>query len=144
MSDKWDKRFLDLAVHISQWSKDPSTKVGCVIVNKDKTIITVGYNGFPRGVDDTDERYLDRETKYLMVQHAEANAIASAKEPLDGYTAYVTHHPCSNCTGLLIQSGIKRVVTTEPASDFADRFAKSFAASKTMLSEAGIELVILP
>ncbi len=144
MSEKWDKRFLDLAAHISQWSKDPSTKVGCVMVNNNRTIISVGYNGFPRGVEDSPERYQDRETKYLMVQHAEANAIASAKEPLDGYTAYVTHHPCSNCTGLLIQSGIKRVVTTAPNSDFAERFAKSFEASKAMLAESGIELVIMP
>ena len=143
MSKKWDKRFLDLAEHISGWSKDPSTQVGCVIVNHNKTIISVGYNGFPRGVEDHPGRYENRGIKYLLVQHAEANAIASAKEPLDGYTAYVTHHPCSNCTGLLIQSGIARIVTKEPDAEFAKRFQDSFDASKTMCREAGVEIDII-
>lgn len=143
MNNKWDERFLELAEHISQWSKDPSTKVGCVIVNHNKTVISVGYNGFPRGVDDHPDRYENRDMKYLMVQHAEANAIASSKEPLDGYTAYVTHHPCSNCTGLLIQSGIARIVTREPNPDFAKRFQNSFDASRIMCNEAGIQIDII-
>ena len=73
--DNWDKRFLDLAEHVAGWSKDPSTQVGCVIVNDKRVVVGLGYNGFPRGVEDTPERLNDRPTKYLMVQHAEVNAI---------------------------------------------------------------------
>lgn len=143
MNKKWDKRFLELADHISQWSKDPSTKVGCVIVRPDKTIASVGYNGFPRNVDDCEERYNDRELKYLMVKHAEENAADFAKESLTGYTAYVTHHPCSNCTGTLIQKGITCIVTRKPSDAFAERFKKSFEASKIMIEEANIKLIII-
>lgn len=143
MNEKWDKRFLELADHISQWSKDPSTKVGCVIVRPDKTIASVGYNGFPRNVDDCEERYNDRELKYLMVKHAEENAADFAKESLTGYTAYVTHHPCSNCTGTLIQKGISCIVTRKPSDAFAERFKKSFEASKIMIEEANIKLIII-
>lgn len=143
MNEKWDKRFLELADHISQWSKDPSTKVGCVIVRPDKTIASVGYNGFPRNVDDCEERYNDRELKYLMVKHAEENAADFAKESLTGYTAYVTHHPCSNCTGTLIQKGITCIVTRKPSDAFAERFKKSFEASKIMIEEANIKLIII-
>jgi dCMP deaminase len=143
MSDKWDKRFLDLADHVSAWSKDNSTKVGCVIVRPDKTIASVGYNGFPRGVNDDETRYNDRNLKYMMVKHAEENAIYSSKETLNGFTAYVTHHPCSSCTGSLIQNGIKRIVTKVPKNDFAERFKESFEVSRMMLDEAGIELVLV-
>ena len=143
MNEKWDRRFLELADHISQWSKDPSTKVGCVIVRPDKTIASVGYNGFPRNVDDCEERYNDRELKYLMVKHAEENAADFAKESLTGYTAYVTHHPCSNCTGTLIQKGISCIVTRKPSDAFAERFKKSFEASKIMIEEANIKLIII-
>ena len=73
MSDKWDKRFLDLAKHISDWSKDPSTKVGCIVVGEDREIRSTGFNGFPRGIEDKQERLEDREQKYPMICHAEEN-----------------------------------------------------------------------
>lgn len=105
--NKWHNRFFDLANLVGSWSKDPSTRVGAVIVRPDRTIASVGYNGFPRGVTDT---YGTREDKLLRTIHAEANAILSAREPLHGYTLYVTPlHPCANCAGLIIQSGIKIV-----------------------------------
>lgn len=125
------------------WSKDPSTKVGCVIVRPDKTIASVGYNGFPRGIVDDDARYADRSVKYLMVKHAEENAIYSARESLFGYTAYVTHHPCATCTGSLIQNGIKTIVTRTPIDAFAERFSDSFNISRIMLTEANVELILL-
>lgn len=143
MNEKWNKRFLELADYISTWSKDPSTKVGCVIVRPDKSIVSVGYNGFPRGVSDNQERYLDRNLKYLMVKHAEENAIYSAKEPLNECIAYVTHHPCSTCSGSLIQNGIKTIVTRNPSGAMPERFKESFEASKIMLEEADIELIII-
>ena len=75
MSSKWDVRFLELADHISSWSKDPSTKVGCIIVGADREIRSTGFNGFPRGIDDSEERLTDREEKYPLICHAEENAI---------------------------------------------------------------------
>ena len=132
----WDERFLQLAQHIAQRSKDPSTKVGAVIVRPNRTIASVGYNGFPRGVND-DERLNDRPYKYAMTVHAEANAILSANERLDGCTLYVTPlSPCSSCASILIQSGIKRVVAYMPHQP--EHWADSFAIARTMLDEAGV------
>ena len=56
IDEKWDRRFLALAEHVADWSKDPSTKTGAVIVRPDRTIASMGYNGFPRGMADTDDR----------------------------------------------------------------------------------------
>ncbi len=138
---KWRDRWMALADHFATWSKDPSTKVGCVIVDDErKTMIGHGYNGFPRGVEDSAERLNDRPTKYLMVQHAEANAIFQCVAPPTGMTAYVTHRPCANCTGILIQAGIRRIVTRRPEPALAERFADSFAASDVMLHEAGVTI----
>ena len=103
----WHERFFALADLVGSWAKDPSTRVGAVIVRPDRTVASIGYNGFPRGVDD---KYTTREDKLLRTVHAEANAIITAREPLHGYTLYVTPlHPCANCAGLIIQSGIKKV-----------------------------------
>jgi len=137
---RWDRRFLDLAAHIGAWSKDPSTKVGAVIVRPDRTIASIGYNGFPRGVDDLPERYDDREQKYLMVVHAETNAILAASESLRGYTLYV--HPlcpCSTCAASIIQAGIARVVTVQPTT-ILERWKASFDATQTMFAEAEVRL----
>lgn len=134
---KWDRRFLGLAEHISEWSRDPSTKVGAVIVRPDKTIVSLGFNGFPRGVDDLADRYNHRETKYQFICHAEENALLTAGENLSGCTIY-THpfHPCNECAKLIIQSGIKRVVT-KPTKE-GSKWEKSFAVAKTMFDEAEI------
>lgn len=104
----WHERFFALADLVGSWSKDPSTRVGAVIVDSwDRTILGVGYNGFPRGVDD---RYGSREDKLLRTVHAEANAILNANRSVSNATIYVTPlHPCANCAGLIIQSGIKMV-----------------------------------
>ena len=148
LTNKWHNRFMKIAHEVADWSKDPSTKVGCVIVDSEKRIISVGYNGFPRGVDDHEDRLNDRSVKYLMVQHAEANAITNAAsinagERLKGATAYVTHHPCSNCAGLLIQAGVNNIVTLPPSGSFAERFADSFAASKVMFEETNTTVNLL-
>jgi len=140
MSGKWDARFMDVAEMIATWSKDPSTQVGCVLVDQNRRIIGTGYNGFPRGVDDCVERYEHRPTKILMVQHAEANAVLQAVAEMKGATAYVTHHPCSSCAGVLIQAGVTRVVTRRPEEALAERFAESFEATRTMFEEAGVVL----
>lgn len=134
----WDARFMAMADLVATWSKDPSTQVGCVIVNPARQIVSTGFNGFPRGVDDDQARYADRATKYLMVQHAEANAVLQASGDVRGGTAYVTHPPCAQCAGALIQAGIARIVTVEPNAALAERFRDSFAAAATMLAEAGV------
>lgn len=141
---KWNKRFITLAEHISSWSKDPSTQVGCVIVNDKCLVVAMGYNGFPRGVSDTADRLNDRPTKYLMVQHAEANAVLNATGPLDGATAYVTHPPCANCAGLLIQAGVTKVLARHCKPELTEIFAKSFNASVAMFSEAGVDYKVMP
>lgn len=74
----WDIRFLELASHVSTWSKDPNTKVGAVIANENRQVLSLGYNGFPRGVEDKKSRYEDRATKLLFVAHAERNALDNA------------------------------------------------------------------
>lgn len=116
INQHWHARFLALAEHIAGWSKDPSTKVGCVIVGPDKEVRAQGYNGFPRGVYETPER-LVRPTKYLFTEHAERNAIYNAARvgtTTAGCTAYSTLCPCMDCARAIIQSGITTVVTRKP------------------------------
>jgi len=136
--DKWHNRFFELADLVGSWSKDPSTKVGAVIVRPDRTIASVGYNGFPRGVDDY---YTTREDKLLRTVHAEANAILAAREPLHGYILYVTPlHPCANCSGLIIQSGIKQVhYKVASASSLA--WEQHHNVMRDMFMESGIEAI---
>lgn len=137
----WDEFFLGLAEYVGTASKDPSTKTGCVIVRDDRTVASVGYNGFPRGVADTDERLNDRPTKYAMVVHAEPNAILAAGGSVEGCTAYVTPWPpCSGCAALLIQAGIKRIVAPDATDEQKERWGDSFGLASTMLAEAGVEL----
>jgi dCMP deaminase len=115
---KWDFRFLKLAKEISTWSKDPSSKIGAVIVNDERRILATGYNGFPRGIADTPERLNDREEKYPRIIHAEMNALMNALYSgvsVKGATLYVYGLPvCSDCTKSVIQSGIKRIVLSPP------------------------------
>ncbi|MBT3764776.1 MAG: CMP deaminase, partial [Rhodospirillales bacterium] len=85
----WDHRFLNLARFIANWSKDPSTQVGCVIADPMMRIVSTGFNGLPSGVEDTIERLENRDIKYEMVVHAERNAIIDAKRDLSGLTLYV-------------------------------------------------------
>ena len=136
----WDKRFLDLAEHVAQWSKDPRTKVGAVIVDEKKRVVSIGYNGFPRGVDDTPDRYEDRPTKHLFVAHAERNALDNAPLMVDGCTLYVPLVPCNECTKSIIQKGITRVVSYTPERDGA---GFNWHITISMFVEAGIELFLI-
>lgn len=136
--DKWDGRFLGLASHISQWSKDPSTKVGCVVVGPDREIRSTGFNGFPRGIEDQIERLADRALKYPLICHAEENAIMHAARigvALKGCIAYVTWPPCTRCARSLIQAGIREVVYPDCAS-IPDRWREDFELSSAMFAEA--------
>jgi dCMP deaminase len=144
MIAKWDLRFLALAQHVATWSKDPSTKCGAVIVRPDRTIASLGYNGFPRGVSDAEETYANREEKYKRVVHSEMNAILSANELVRGFTLYnVPLPPCERCAVHIIQAGISRVVSFEPDSSTLARWGSAFELSKTLFREAGVEVVLL-
>lgn len=144
--ERWDRKYLELAKFwANQNSKDPSTKVGAVLVNWDANKEFLGYNGFPRGVVDTTERLNDRELKYKLVVHAEVNAVLKAGDLAKGATLYV--YPsfmlppiCNECCKVAIQAGIKEVVgyKPNPNDERVKRWADSIKLSQTMLSEAGI------
>lgn len=140
MSTKWDTRFMELAGLVAQWSKDRSRKVGCVIVGADKSIVSTGYNGFPRGVNDDEEARHERPAKYKWTEHAERNAIYNAARigtALAGCSMYIPWYPCMDCARAIIQSGISELVCVEPnwndpvwSSDFKD--------VPTILKEGGV------
>jgi dCMP deaminase len=139
----WSKRFLDLARVVGAWSKDPSTQVGAVITRADNTVVSLGYNGFPRGTDDYHHMLNDRATKLRRTVHAEVNAILGARESLKGCSLYVTPlHPCATCAGIIIQSGIKHVIA-ELAKDPAASWAEDFKAATRMFKEAGVEVTLV-
>ena len=139
MIDKWDDRFLDIAREISTWSKDPSRKIGAIAV-RDRKILATGYNGFPKGIEDTPSRLNIREVKYQYVVHAEMNCIYNAAEngvSLRDSTIYTVGLPvCHDCAKGLIQVGIKRVVT--PEIETPERWLESLALTEQMFEEAGI------
>lgn len=146
-SPKWDVKYLDLAKYVSQWSKDPSTKVGAVVVNWENHQEFTGYNGFPYDVLDLPERYNDRETKYKMVIHAEVNAILKALRAgmargstLYVYPSFAIPNICNECAKIAIQARIAEVVGCKPDKNDprAARWAESISISKQMLDEAGI------
>lgn len=148
---KWNYRFMEIALHVSTWSKDTSTKVGCIIVGPDKEIRSQGYNGFPRGVDDTKPIRQTRPTKYSFYEHAERNAVYNAclfGASLKGCTLYVTTPPCADCARAIIQSGIKRVYYLEPAANatkITDKFnwRETVKISFQMFKEAGVKAIKL-
>lgn len=137
--DKWDLRFMEEAKAKSLWSKDPSTKIGCVIVQGRK-IKATGYNGFPPGIVDTEYRLNHRETKYALVVHGEMNAIIQAGHSCEGATLYLygmPGPPCANCTKHLITAGIRRVVSR--SGEWPSRWAEDFERSIGMMAEAGVD-----
>ena len=137
MISNWDSRFLNLAKEVSSWSKDPSTQCGAVIVDEQRRVIGLGYNGFPRGM--SDEGYEDRRHKLAYVVHAEANAILNAVAKVQGCTLYVWPIPaCNECAKLIAQAGIKRVVSPRPTQEQRLRWQDSFDAAATIFRQCEI------
>lgn len=138
----WDRRFLRISHEVSSWSRDPGTKVGCVL-SSEKRILSVGYNGFPQNLSDSLDLYADRDYKLAVTVHAEANAILNAAKngaKTEGATAYVTFPPCSQCAAALIQAGVKKVVC--PNLETApERWRASFKLGNNMLFEAGLTVL---
>lgn len=135
--NKWDKRNLELAKTVANYSKDPSTKVGCVIIRSDNTIASTGFNGFPRQMEDRPEWYTDKTEKYSRVIHAELNAILNAHGPVDEYIAFIYPcPPCDRCAVTLIQAGITKVIYQKPSEEMAARW--DFTRPLTYLKDCGV------
>lgn len=134
--------FISIAESIASMSKDPSTKVGCLIIDDDWNILSTGWNGFPRGVDDLPDRLNNRELKLSFTNHSEANAVAQAARngvALKGSTAIITSlPPCSGCTKLLIQAGIKHIYFPEPNVGVSPHWVAEWGISRQMLLEADV------
>lgn len=148
---RWDWHFINLAVQNAKMSKDPSTKVGAVIVGPDREIRSMGFNGFPRGIVDTRERLNDREKKLSLVVHGEMNAVLNAARigvSLNNCSMYLAATdksgaiwggaPCVRCTVEIIQAGISEIIAP-PFKDTPSRWKKSVEQSRKLLAEAGIK-----
>jgi dCMP deaminase len=142
LSTKWTINYLGLAKHIAEWSKDPSTKCGAIAIGKHMQILSVGFNGFPRKIEDTAERLNDRPTKYSLMVHAEMNCIYNATLngiSLDDATMFVYGLPvCSECAKGIIQSGIKKIVASYPPI-ISDKWREMGQLTSQMFEECGIE-----
>lgn len=139
MTEEWHQRFMKVALAVSSWSKDPSTKVGCVLV-RNKRIISTGYNGFPKNLSDNLDRLMNREEKYEITVHAEVNAVTTAAVhgiSTEGSTAYVTFNPCSRCAAVLINAGITSVYSYAGA-DIPERWLTNFILASKILAEANV------
>lgn len=140
MKKNWDKRMMDMAKLAASWSKDRGRKVGCVIVAPDNAILSTGFNGFPRGVNDDIEERHERPAKYKFAEHAERNAIYNAARhgiKLEGATIYIPWYPCADCARAVVQSGIKTMVAGVP--DLNDpKWGDDFKAALIIISEGGV------
>lgn len=136
-------KFFPVASALALLSKDRSTKVGAVALGEDYEILSTGYNGMPRGVDDEVEHRHERPVKYYYHSHAEENLVAQAARNgvrLKGSTVLVTSlFPCTTCSRLLIQAGVVRIIAPRP--DVDPRWAEQAEHAIVMLREAGVEVV---
>lgn len=147
---KWHKRYLDVAREVAKWSKDPSTQTATVIVGRSGQILSQGYNGFPRGLADTEERLNNRIMKYQYVVHGEMNAIFNAclsGVSLEGSTLYtVASRPlslCAECAKGIIQVGVSHVVVEILDGDIPDRWVVSTDLARSMFDEAGVKVTVI-
>lgn len=140
--EKWDKRFVELSKYVSDWSKDPNAKVGAVVVAERGGAMTLGYNGFPMGVEDTAERLSNKAIKLELIVHAEQNALIAAGSKANGATIYVWGKPiCARCAGAIIQAGIKRVVALSPNSvEESSGWYETGKLAIDMFKETGIQV----
>ncbi len=145
LTESWDRRWLDLAALIGSWSKDRSRGVGCVFVGSANQILSTGYNGLPRGLDDNVEQRHERPEKYDWTEHAERNAIFNAARtgtPLQGSVVYASLFPCVACARAIIQVGARTLVAPTPNLD-DERWGREFEVSVLMLNEAGVTTRLL-
>lgn len=135
----WDNFFMGMAHYVSQKSKDPSTKIGAVIADRENRVVSVGYNGFPRGIVDYNARLENRDSKLSYTVHAELNAILNARGSVAGCVLYVcTLSPCSECAKAIIQAGIRCVMVER--REYPERWRDNFKFAREMMSEADVEI----
>ena len=140
MSTKWEERFMSLAAFVATWSKDPDHQVGAVITTKDNRVLSLGYNGPPRGTNDSE---LTNSAKVFRTLHAELNAILNARHDLEGSTIYVyPFNPCAQCAAAIIQKGITKVVCREN-SRMLTTWESSQNEAASMFEEAGVKVVLI-
>jgi len=132
MTTSYDEMFMKMATVVSEKSKDPRTKVGAVLVSHDQSTVSIGFNGLPRGLEETEDRWGD---KYSYVIHAELNAIINSKTNLNGWTLYTTMFPCENCRNNILQTGIIRVVYLE---DNSKCLSDTINKTKSIFIEQGV------
>ena len=139
-----DLEFLGLAEYVSRWSKDPSTKVGAVIVRPNRSVCSVGFNGFPQGMPDHPELYANREEKYSRIIHGEINALNFTTEKVEGYTLYtVPFMPCDRCFVQMVQAGITRFVFPKATPEQLTRWGAAFDRVRAYAEECQVQLVEL-
>ena len=146
-TNHWNVYFFNQAKLAAGESKDPSTKVGASIANKKNTTVSTGYNGLPMGRTDDEDILSNRELKYKLIIHAEVNAILFAQQPLDGFKLYTYPFPvCSNCSSIVIQSGIKTVASPYPTPEQEARWGESMklAIENFVNSKVAVFLVKRP
>lgn len=140
---QWLNHFIDMAKLISTMSKDPSKKIGVVIVDEHNRVVSTGFNGFPRGIEDSQERLENKDYKRAITLHAEENAILYAKQDLTGCDMYIYGlPPCSHCAAMIIQSGIRNVYYRIPDEyEISDHWKENLVIAETILNEVGINLL---
>lgn len=137
----WDMRLMNLALHVSQWSKDPRTGVGAIIANG-KREIDIGYNGFPEGISDLKSRLDDYDLKHQLIIHAEKNAMDNSTRNLVGKTLYVTYPPCVPCTVSIVSRKLGRVVCLKSSPEKMEKHHVDIELSKELFIEAKIRFDI--
>lgn len=145
MDQKWDTRFLALARLVASWSKDPSTKAGAAIVDANRRILSVGFNGFPQAMPDHDDRYANRDEKYSRIVHCEVNALIFAGRLPAGTTLYTwPFMSCDRCVVQMLQAGVRRFVAPVATTAQLERWGKAFERTRQYITECGAVLVEIP
>ena len=136
---KWDRRFLNLAQLVASWSKDPSTQVGAVLVEQNRRVISVGFNGFPQAMPDTEALYANREEKYSRIIHAEVNALHFAGR-LPKFTTLYTWPllPCDRCVVQMIQAGVFHFIAPKPSADVIERWGAALFRTRSYITECNL------
>lgn len=141
---KWERFYLGMAEYVAKASKDPSTKVGAVIVRPDNTVASVGYNGFPKTMFDNEQWLQNREEKYSRIVHGEMNALIHAREPVAGYSLYTfPFMPCDRCVVHMAQAGIVKIVAPDATEDQKTRWATAFEKTKLYCLQCNIDLLVV-
>ena len=136
--EKWHDRFLNIAEDVAEWSKDPRTQVGAVIVSPDRKHFTIGYNGFPEGISDNERLHAENKNDFMI--HAEVNALINAQQNVKGWSLYCTKFPCHTCTLQIIQSGVTEVVAIYE-TDTSARWYESQEKAIKLFNEKGVKVL---